>query len=221
MAFRYRRLAHARLADQHRALAAQQGQQGRDVALRRHRHDGVAECGKGLEAREKRGEARLVGLVRDEHEAAALRLGGDDPAVDELLVDREVRCDDADHLGDVGRDQLLAERVGSVEQRAPRQHRLDRPAARHARDAHAVAAGQRRASAFEHAFERLAAVQQHRIVAPPAGRDEAGLQRCAIARLQLRCPPHRPRASTLAAQMQSFSVTPPALCVDQATTQRS
>ena len=48
-----RRLAHARLADEDGALAAQQRQERRDVALRRHWDDGVAQRREGRKAREE------------------------------------------------------------------------------------------------------------------------------------------------------------------------
>ena len=172
----YRRLAHARLTDEDGTLAAEQRDERRDVALRGHRHHRVTERREGPEARDEPGEVRLVRFVRDEREAAPLRLGGDDPAVDQLLVDGEVRRDDADDLRHVRRDQLLPEFVGAEEQRAAGLDRFDRAAARRARDAHPVAAGKRRAAAFQHALDRRAAVEAHGVVATTAGGDEAGFE---------------------------------------------
>ena len=111
----------------------------------------VAERREGLEPREKSVEALLVRLVRGQHEPAALRLGADDPAVDELFVDGEVRRDHADDLRHVGGDQLFTELVGAIEERRARQHGLDRTAAGDPRDADAIAARERRAATLEHA----------------------------------------------------------------------
>jgi len=120
---------------------------------------------------------RLVGLVRDQQEAAPLRLGGDDPAVDELLVDGEIRSDDADHLRDIRGDQLFPERVRSIEEGRAREYFLDRAAAGTPRDKDLVTARQRRAAALQHALERLAARKTHRVVTPAAFHDEATRER--------------------------------------------
>jgi hypothetical protein len=94
-----------------------------------------------LESRKKRSEFGLVRFVCNEREPAALRFGGDHPAIDELEVHTEIGRDDADHLRDVGGDQLLVERVGAAEERRAGKHRFDHAVARDARHADAIAAG--------------------------------------------------------------------------------
>ena len=76
-------------------LARKPGQQGTDVRLRGYGHDCVPKCREGREALEQAVEIRLVRLVGDEHYAAVLGFGGDDPTIDELLVDTEIGRDNA------------------------------------------------------------------------------------------------------------------------------
>ena len=87
--------------------------------------------------------------------------------------------------------------------------------------ADAVAARERRVATLQHALDGFAVVEAHRVVPAPAGGDEAAFENPRPGPYRRRDARHAMAASVLAAQMQSFSVTPPALCVDQATTQRS
>ena len=84
----------------------------------------------------------------------------------------------------------------------------------------AIAAGDDGAAALEHALERVRRRRAHRVVAALGRDDESGLAgppgvRAAGARLR-----QAKSRSVLAAQMRSFSVTPPASCVENATAQR-
>ncbi len=161
------------------------------------------------------GQVRLVG---GEHKAARQRFGRDHPAMDEFLVERESRRDDANDLRDIRRDQLFVKGIGAVDEARPRRHRFDRAAARNSREPHAIAARDLHRAPFEHAFQDLAVRERHRIMPPVRGDDEAffrGAGNGVAARGY-----QANRRSALAAQMTSFSVTPPALCVENATTQR-
>ena len=107
------------------------------------------------------------------------------------------------------------ERVGAVDEVRARSDRFDRAAARDARDLDAVAAGDRRAAALEHAVDALAVVERDRVVAAIRGDDRATVARSDGARVAWRRRVSASRRSTRAAQMRSFRVMPPASCVDQ------
>ena len=98
--------------------------------------------------------------------------------------------------------------------------RFDRTATRHPCDADSIAAREGRIPAFEHALDRFPAVEKHGVVAAPGGGDETPFE-ATQGRIVGPSAHHGTRASTLAAQMQSFCVMPPALCVDHETAQRS
>jgi hypothetical protein len=209
-----RRLPHSGLADQHAALAFDDAAQRLRGALGRALDDRVAEARVGGEARAQRVEAREVGLVRDQDEAAAVELRRDDPAVEQVLVDRDVVRDDADDLRDVGGDHLLAKRVGAVQERAARLDRLDRGAAGNALDADPVTAGHDGLAALEDALDDLAAVEADREVAAKRRHHQPHFRRAHFA------PERRATSSVRAAHARSFCVMPPASCVDQRTVQR-
>lgn len=133
--------------------------------------------------------------------------------MDELQVHGDSGGDDAADQRHVRRDELLAEGVGAVDQRAALGDGLDRATARDARDRYAVAAGERGRTPLEHAVDGLAVVEADLEAATAAGDDETFVADARARR------GHRP--STFAAQMTSLSVTPPALCVDHVTVQRS
>jgi len=75
-------------------------------------------------------------------------------------------------------------------------------------DADSITAGDGERAAPQYARHGAAVVQRDGVVAAVGGGDEAGGR------------DHRAICSIFAAQMQSFSVTPPASCVDQATEMR-
>jgi hypothetical protein len=147
--------------------------------------------------REAFGESRgagQVGLVHDEKEAAPLGLGRDDPAVQQVLVDRHVGRHDAEHLGHVGGDQLFVERIRTIEKTAPRCDTDDHAAARFADDLDAVAACKGCRAALQHAFDHAAAVVEVDAIVTPMRRDDETVERFAS---QVRRALHTPsRAST-------------------------
>jgi hypothetical protein len=160
--------------------------QAGDVVRCRYLDERIAERRVGGEARRQLRRSRQVRFVQHEHETAVLGFGGDDPAVEQMLVDGNVRRDDPDDLRNVRCDQFFPERVGAVQQAAPRLDVDDRAAGRLTRHVHAVSARQRQRTAAEHAGERAATVELDDVMASMRGDDQAGGQRCAAARFPLR-----------------------------------
>ena len=116
-----RRLAHARLPDQHAALPDKQRREFARMVARAGPDHGIAERGQWRQARLERRETGEVALVRDQDETAAGAFGGDRPAMDEFVVVRRIGRHDAEDLRDVGGDELLAMRIGAIAQRRARQ----------------------------------------------------------------------------------------------------
>ena len=86
-------------------------------------------------------------------------------------------------------------------------------------DGDAIARGDLERTALEHALDAFAAVERDLEVAPVRRDDEAGQPpgvRAAGVRLR-----QAKSRSVLAAQITSFSVTPPASCVENVTAQRA
>ena len=174
-----RRLAHARLADQHACAArrATAASGARRASPRARRSDSraprTARAARG--ARRNRAGRTCSPTSTNRQPCASAAI---DPAMDELLVERQAGRDDAADLRDVGGDQLFAERVGAVEERRARRDRLDRAAARGAarRCTRSPQASVVRA-ALQHAVDDLAVVERDGEVAPTAGDDQPFAQR--------------------------------------------
>src|SRR5262249_27680482 len=64
------------------------------------------------------------------------------------------------------------ERVGAIEEARARKDFFDDAAARHARDAHPIAAGDDDSTPLHQAFERFAVADAHRMASAPIGGDE-------------------------------------------------
>ena len=169
-----RRFSHARLTDQNAALAFQERHDRADIAVGAHGHDRVAERGKlGEPVRDQR-ERRKVLLVGDKHEAAIVALGGDDPAMHELIVVRRIGRHKAEHLRYVGGEKLVTLYVRAEEKRRSRRHRNDGAFVRgRPFDFDQVAACDRKAAPAQDASHRFAVVEPNRIVTAMRGRDQA------------------------------------------------
>ena len=169
--------------------------------------DCVLEGDQRRQSRFESREAGEVGLVGYQHETAATAFGGDRPAMHELVVVRRVGRHDAQDLRDIGRDKLLAVRVGAIAQRRARQEISDHAlAVRRDVDLHPIAARNRARAAAQDAECGAPVVEGDGVVTAMRRDDEP------------RGRGHGASWSVFAAQMQSFSVTPPASCVDQSTT---
>ena len=187
-----RRLAHARLPDDDAVLPREQRPQRRDVAA------SPTPARPGSRAPHTARSARRIArtpagrdLLTTSTNRQCSRLRRDDPAVQQMLVDGHVRRDDAEHLRDVRGDQLFPEaserysrlRRGSIASIAP--------PSRFARDAHAVAAGERHRAAFQHACERAAGVEIDDVMAPVRRDDEPARQARQPAGARCRAAPRR------------------------------
>ena len=113
-------------------------------------------------------------LFSDQHESAMLGLRGDDPAIQQMLVDGHVGRDHAEHLRDVGGDQLFPESVGAIEQAHARLDLHDHAAGGLARDANAVAACERHRTSLQHACDRAPCIELDDVMAPVRRNDHAG-----------------------------------------------
>ncbi len=149
-----RRLAHARLADEDGALAAEQraGAARRRVAPTSARPRSPAR----QRARAARGSAANPGWS-DLFAASTNR----QPCASAPMIQRLTSSSSTAMSGattpmtcvTLAAISFSLERVGAVEERGARLDRLDRSAAGHARDTHPVAAGERRVAALQHALD--------------------------------------------------------------------
>ncbi len=145
-------------------------------------------------------DLRQVAFVQHDDDVQFLVVPGEQAARQQLVVEGGFGGDDDDELGDVGRDDLLFEGVGAVEQAAARGDAFDDAlVAAGARDLDPVSAGDFAFLAAWHAFQHLAIRQFRQIVTPVCG-DDQSVQRAAQIFSS---------ASTFAAQMKSFSDRPP------------
>ncbi len=119
----------------------------------------------------KDGQVLLVG---DEHKSAVIAFRGDDPPVHQLVVVGWIGRNDAQDLGDVGREQLFAMRVGTKQERASRLDRVDDAVGvAGQRDLDAIAAGDGEAASANQADDSAALVEEHDVVSPVRGGDQA------------------------------------------------
>ena len=169
-----RRFSHARLPDQNAALAFQERHNRADIAMGAHRDDRIAQRGKlGEPVRDQR-ECGKVLLVGDKHEAATVTLGGDDPAMHELVVVRRIGRHETQHLRYVGGEKLVALYVGAEEKRRSRRHRNDGALVRgRPFDLPPVSARDRKAAPAQYAGYGFAIVEPNRIVTAMSSRHQA------------------------------------------------
>ena len=177
--------------------------------------DRVAERGEGREPRAQRGERRAG-------PTCSRRARSGSPAASAAMIQRltrssstrDVRARRRRDLRHVGGDQLLLERVGAVEERCARgaTASIDAAAARRARPCTRSPQASVSAAALQHAVERARRRRARTVEVPAAAAAttspsrRARRRRAASSEQALR--PWRRRCT-------SFSVTPPASCVDQ------
>ena len=163
------------MSDQHASLARDPRHERSNVLARGELDNRITERGHWCESLGQRGKGGQVALVRDDDKAAALRFGGDHPAVDQLFVERELRRHDADDLRRIGRNQLFAKRVRAKDQILARRHAFDRAAAGNPRHRHAIAARKQPRAPFLQAVDRFAALEQNLEMPAVRGDDQARL----------------------------------------------
>ncbi|MNT29869.1 hypothetical protein D3C72_1656320 [compost metagenome] len=173
-----RRLAHARLADQDRRLARQQGRQGGHGMLgfgaRRHFIDGIAH--RGIRQQAFAGAFQRSGHVRfveDDARFDAGRVGRHQRARDQVVGKARLRRHDDEQLRQIGGQQFRFVLVRAVQQGLAFLDAVDDGlVVRGARQVHDVAHGHIGFLAARHALQ-FGAVHVGQIVAAVGGDDDA------------------------------------------------
>ena len=200
--------AHAGLPDQNAGVALQIRQQRRYILLGREFEYAVTDLSIGCELGAGSFDLRQIALVQNDEGLQFLVMRCEKATRQQFIVERGFGGNHDDDLGDVCGDEFLLESIGAVEQGRTRCDAIDDSlVGAGSFDFNCVAACDLALLAARHAFQYLSTRQLCQIVSPIGGDDQSAQ----FFGQSLNS------ASTFAAQMKSFSDSPPMAWVEYST----